>query len=352
MHTTDRAHDQLVRELLELAPPPDPQPLDDQSRARLESELLSVIHQHVIHEPVIHEPAIHRPARARARDLLGRVGPAALVAACLAAVVGVGALALQPSTPAQGPTALPVRAEPDAVRALDGLTSIALGTATPTVAEDQFVYVRSTVISNEGTLGGAVTLGEPHEREIWLSQAGSTDELGLIREDGQDWPVTSGGYVAPAGPERPTYRWLSSLPADPDALIKEIASRQHLGSPVSSDQYAFERIGDMISEGLVPPDLSGHLFQALTKIPGVEHTPDVQDAVGRRGFGISRTDEFSGVTAMWVFRPSSPVPLGTRWYLSGRGGSPAVLFGATAVLERGVADAIGVRPGDRGPAAT
>lgn len=336
--TDDPARDALVLDLRHLLPQPPSEPLSPQAHQRLEAELAAAI-------------AAESVPRWAPRRIAERGGPLVLVAACLTLVAGLGVAALRPTDPSPSSrpdsslAALPIQAGPAAVRALDGLTSVALRTAVPRVGEDQFVYVRSTVISNEGTWSGGVTLGAPHEREIWLSQAARTADLSLVREDGQDWPF-GGDYIAPAGPERPTYPWLTSLPADPDELLAVIGQAQHHASPITAEQYTFERIGDILSEGLVPSELSGALFQALTKIAGIDYVPDVEDAIGRHGFGISRTDEFSRVTSMWVFRADSPVPLGTKWFFSAKapGRGPGVLFGATAVLERGVADTAGVRP--------
>lgn len=326
-------HDRLIRDVRELAPAPATRPLADSTRARLEADLVAVIDRH--------------GPRARAREQLARMGPAVLVAACLVAAATLGALTITGGNPDGRPAALPVRAEPAAVHALDNLATVALTTATPTVRDDQYVYVRSTVISNDGEFDGPVTLGAPHEREIWLSQApGATSDAGLIREFGQDWPLWN-GYPTPAGPDRPTYQWLSTLPADPDRIIAELSSHQLPGSAQSSDQYTFERIGDIIAEGLVPPRLAEALFQAVTKIPGVTFVDRAEDAIGRTGFGIARTDESDAVTSVWVFRPGSPKPLGVRWYFSGPDSAPRqqALFGATAILERGVADQLGADPG-------
>lgn len=332
--TPDSEPDRLISDLRELAPPPAPPALSSTARARMEADLLAAI-----------ERASKGP-RARGREQLTRRGPAVLVAACVAAAAAIVTMSLTATSPDRVPTALPVLADAEAVHALDRLTTVALTTATPTVGEDQYVYVRSTVIANEGDFSGAVSLEEPREREIWLSQDPSpTKDSGLIRESGQDWPLRD-GYPAPAGPHRPTYQWLSTLPTEPDRIITELGGHQLPGSPLTTEQYTFERIGDLITEGLVPPDLSGALFQAVTKIPGVVHVARAHDAIERPGFGIARTDEFSGITTMWVFGPGSPTPLGTRWYLPGPASAPHqdTLFGATAILERGVADELGTRP--------
>jgi hypothetical protein len=326
----------VVAALRALAPCPDAPTLTEEARARLQGDVLARI-----------DHAEHGPAawlRGRAVSL----APLVLVGACFAAVAGLVLVSIFPSGSVEESTALPVVAEPAAVQALGVLAVVASDTASPVVGEDQYVYVRSTVITNEGELGGPVGLGAPHEREIWLSQATSTPDRGLIREFGQDWPLGGGG-ATPVGPDRPTVQWMSTLPTDPDRIITELSSHQEPGSPLSSDEYTFERIGDLISEGLVPPDLASGLFRAVTKIPGVTYVPDAIDAVGRRGFGIARTDEFSHITTMWIFRSGSPDPLGTRWYFSGPATDPAtnpaqVLFGATAILERGVSDHLGIAP--------
>lgn len=323
----------LIAELHELAPPPAPPGLSPAARARLERTLPTI------------NPESDRPTVDRARRFTSNFGPGVLVAACAISVAVLAGLAFSTPSTETPVEQLPVRADADAVRALDSLTVAASTIKTPVVADDQFVYVRSKVVTNEGALGEEVRLGRVHDREVWLSQSPASTDLGLIREWGQDWPI-NGGYVVPAGPDRPTYRWISALPADADRILTELANRQPSNSPQSVDQYTFERVGELMSEGLVPPDLAGALCQSLTKIAGVERISRTNDAIGRPGFGISRTDERTRLTTELVFRPGTPSPLGTRWYMPAASSSSRddVLFGATAVLERGVADRLGTQP--------
>ncbi|WP_182525142.1 CU044_5270 family protein [Nocardioides dongkuii] len=339
MTTTGTQHQQLLHDLRELAPAPAPGGVPDDARARIETVLLATIEE------------ASRPQRARGTQRLALLGPGVLVAACLAAIAALLTVSVV-GTSSDAPSAepLPVLADPGAVRALHGLAAAASTTPTPTVREDQFTYVRLTVIENEGHYGGGPELGAPHEREVWQSQVeAATKDQGLIREYGQDWPIVGAG--APAGRYRPTYRWISTLPRDPDELISELASHQDPESPQTSAQHVFETIGNLILEDLVPPDVAGTLLQAVTKLPGVELVEQAEDAIGRTGFGISRTDEFSGITAVWIFRPGSPMPLGARSYFAGPASAPdeVTLFGVSAVLERGVVDRIGVRPGAGDP---
>ncbi|MXG90560.1 CU044_5270 family protein [Nocardioides flavescens] len=329
--------DQLLSELRTLALRPDPAPLAPVDRARLEAAVV---------EAVVGAAGPRRSWR--------DVAPAALVAACLLAVLGLVAVPFVTSRPDTRPAALPVRAEPAAARALQGLATVALASTTPRVGADDFVYVRSTVISNEGAYGEGVELGAPHEREIWLSQQERPAASGLIREFGQDWPLSGAGRASAPGPDRPTYAWIDDLPTDPDRIVAELESRQPFGSEQSPEQYAFDRIGDIVTENLVPPELASALFEAVTRLDGVRLIDDVQDAIGRRGFGIARTDERFGTTTVWVFEPGSAVPLGVRWYLPGPSSDPQAmtLFGATAIQERGVASELGVAPGESADALT
>jgi hypothetical protein len=62
------------------------------------------------------------------------------------------------------------------------------------------------------------------------------------------------------------------LPDRPPTASSPNSAATNSGAPnKTNDQYVFERIGDLITEGLVPPRLAHALFQALTKIPGVSY---------------------------------------------------------------------------------
>lgn len=290
--------------------------------------------------------AIHHDAvgAARREQALRLAGPT-VVAASVAAVLGWCALAVggTSSTPRDH---RPVVAAPAAVVALHHASQAALLTSsTSPVGDDQFVYTRSTVVSNDGALGDGPVLGDPHEREVWVAQdPGPVDRVGVIREFGQDWPMEAGA-PAPVGMSRPTYEWLDSLPTDPDALLTEIENDVWpVDADLDPDQSVFSRIGGLVAEGLVPPRTMAALFEAVTRIPGVTVDPDATDAVGRHGIGVSRGDDV--IRSVWVFDPQTYEVLGTRDYLVTTGGD--VLFGATAVLERGVADRSGERPGYAG----
>ncbi|WP_432180571.1 hypothetical protein [Streptomyces sp. NBC_00063] len=112
---------------------------------------------------------------------------------------------------------------------LNQIADANLRTDTAPVKNGQYVYVRSTVRSNEGTFAGPVELGAPHRREAWMAQTSKpVKTLGIIKETGKDVPMP--GRLLPyesthdlvAGPERPTYACPASLPTDPDQLLDEL----------------------------------------------------------------------------------------------------------------------------------
>ncbi len=213
-----------------------------------------------------------------------------------------------------------------------------------TVRDDQFVYTRSAVISNEGRLGGEVTLGELHTRETWFAQ--DPDSYGwegnLIREFGQDWPIDYSG-PAPAGVDRPTYRWLTSLPDEPSALLDVLYDQAQFIERQEPEQAVFDLIGNLINEQALPPRTAAAFYRAATLIPGVEMDRRATDALGRPGTGISRTDSVFGTRNTWVFDSTTHKLLGMRYHFTSDSG-PDVLNGATAILEIDVVDRTGVAP--------
>ncbi|MDN4175550.1 CU044_5270 family protein [Nocardioides sp. SOB77] len=321
-------HDTHLLELRDELPPPQPIVLSREHRRALELRTRA---------------AVARSDRRRA--VAATAGPLALVAACVATVVALLATALPGGTStATEPERRPVAAAPAAAARLLSIADVAGRAAAPVVGRDQFVYVRSAVISNVGAVGHAPRLGEAHEREVWSGQdpssAGGRDDV--IREHGQDWPIVTVG-PDPAGAGRPTYAWLASLPTDPDRLLDEL---EGLAVPVGGqepEQAVFDLMTALVRETILPPELAGALLRAARLLPGVVLEPGATDALGRRGVGISRTDERFRARVPWVLEPTTGELLGTRDYLLGADGEPA-LFGATAVLERAVVDRAGQEP--------
>jgi hypothetical protein len=269
---------------------------------------------------------------------------AAVVVGCVASVAVWAALAIGgggASSPID--RSRPIAAAPAAVVVLQRASQAALvsQTSAVSVGDNQFAYTRSTVISNEGGYGGQPFLGAPHKREIWMSQdRDPVSEIGIIREFGQDWPMDA-GIAAPPSVVRPTYEWLDALPTDPDDLLTEIESDVAIGdSNGDRDQVVFNRIGTLVVEGLVPADVTSALFDAVTRIPGVATMSNATDALGRQGIGISRSD--GTLRSVWVFDPQSYEVLGTRDYFVMPGAD--LLIGASAILERGVVDQVGMTP--------
>lgn len=318
---------------VDLLPPPSAGTPTPAERARIERAL---------------REGLRAAARAERRAVVRRervrtVAVPGLALACLGAVVALVLVAV--GTPSAPPldTARPVAASAPAVQVLDAASRSVVHNDVPAPSAEQLVYVRSVAITNEGAFDGAVELGERHTREIWLSQeAGPTSDQGLIREFGQDWPIR-GGAGSPAGIRRPTYAYLAALPRDPDALLDELTAQLPTWDEARSvDQMLFDAVVDLVGEGLAPPDATAALYRALTRIPGVEVDEDARDLLGRPGVGITRAEDGYGTRTVVVIDPSTGETIGSRYLMAAPGGD--VVFGAIAVVARGVADSAGEVP--------
>ncbi|MGW0944323.1 CU044_5270 family protein [Streptomyces sp. NPDC002623] len=246
-----------------------------------------------------------------------------------------------------------------AVVTLDRIAAVALRTDVEAVGEDQFVYVRSRTAHNEGVFEGPVELGKLKERQVWFSQqAGATIDVGLIHEDGQDWPIEVGVVDGtdpkdagiPAGIDRPTYAWLASLPTDPEALLQLLyAETPEDETRNDRGQAVFNEIGNLIGEQIMPPATAAAFYQAAARIPGVTELPDAVDAAGRHGIAIAREDTVDGTRTEWIFDRTTLGYLGERTVFSRdteRAEAGTVLF-TSAVLERAVVGKRGQEPGER-----
>ncbi|MGX1547685.1 CU044_5270 family protein [Streptomyces adustus] len=291
-----------------------------------------------------------RPARRLLRPAL--LAPATALALAGALAVGV-ALNGNGGTP-QGASPHGAATDMRPVAALLGRISAAAGErTTPEVRDDQFVYTREKARGADLTSGKAV-LGPLREREVWAAQEpGPLRKLGLVREDGETLPInaefgdTDG---TPAGIDRATYRWLGSLPTDPDKLLAYLYANTPHAEGRGRDQAVFEQIGALLG-GMMPPDTAAAFYRAAAKIPGVSAAPRARDAIGRRGLGIARDDTDYGVRTEWVFDEKDYSYLGSRSYLikDTSYGKSGTLLSSEAELELAVVDKAGQQPaaGDR-----
>ncbi|MDI6409934.1 CU044_5270 family protein [Streptomyces albus] len=294
------------------------------------------------------------PAPARTRRLPLRRSTLWLPAAALALA---GALTVGLVTGGNGDDGSgPARAGHGAAGALlDRIANAAAEKDVAPVRDGQLVYVKSLTAGAEGRPDGTFEPGELHEREVWMSQRrGPVEKLGLIHEDGSWAPLTE--MVPPGSPgvregvDRPTYRWLATLPTDPDALLRKLDGLAEPGEGQERDQAVFELIGRLLGETVMPPETASALYRAAARIPGVTRTEDAVDAAGRHGIAVTRVDKKAATATSWIFDKRSLAYLGELSRLSKdtKAGKKGTVLEETAVLRRGVVDGYRQRPdGDR-----
>ncbi|MEW1567276.1 CU044_5270 family protein [Streptomyces sp. NPDC093509] len=282
---------------------------------------------------------------------------AGVVAAALAAALTVG---IGPGRGADGTAARPGASSAaggsrSAVVTLDRIAAVAMRTGVEPVDDGQFVYVRSTGADNEGVFDGPVKLGKMHERQVWFSQRQEpVTDVGLIRENGQDWPIEVGvpdgmspkDAAVPAGFDRPTYAWLASLPTDPEALLKTLYANTRVEKGDDRDQEVFDRIGDLISEQVMPSATAAAFYKATARIAGVTKVADAVDAAGRHGIAIAREDTRHATRTEWIFDPRTLDYLGVRTVFSRdtARAKAGTVYDTSAVMERAVVNKRGQEP--------
>jgi hypothetical protein len=288
-----------------------------------------------------------RPARPLLRPALLAPATALTLACVLAAGITLNGSGREPSGTASHRAATDMQ---PAAALLDRISDAAEERTAPTVRNDQFVYTREKTRGADQTSGKAV-LGPLMDREVWAAQEpGPLHTLGLIREDGETFPInadlgdTDG---TPAGISRPTYRWLSSLPTDPGKLLAYLYAKTPQVKGRERDQAVFDQIGSLLG-GVMPPRTASALYRAAAKIPGVTAAPQARDAIGRRGLGIARDDTRYGIRTEWVFNEKDFSFVGSRSYLTKDTsyGKAGTLLSSEAELELGVVDKAGQQPTD------
>ncbi|MFH9828841.1 CU044_5270 family protein [Streptomyces bobili] len=328
-------------EIARLLPAPAEWDLPREQHLRHRDLLMHHIDHDIDHDQV----ARTRPTRRLLRPAV--LAPATALALACAVTVGI---ALTGGDPAPAGTASH-RAATDmqpAAALLDRISDATETRAGRTVRDDQFLYTREKARGADLTSGKAV-LGPLMDREVWAAQEpGPLRKLGLVREDGETLPINAelgDTEGTPAGINRPTYRWLGSLPTDTDKLLTYLYSTTPQADGRERDQAVFEQIGSLLG-GVTPPRTAAALYRAAAKIPGVTPAPQARDAIGRKGLGIARDDTRYGIRTEWVFDERDFSFLGSRSYLTKDApyGKAGTLLSSVAELEHAVVDQAGRQP--------
>ncbi|MPY60408.1 CU044_5270 family protein [Streptomyces spongiae] len=250
-----------------------------------------------------------------------------------------------------------------AVVLLDRIADVAAKTEATPVRDDQLVYIKSMDAGAECQEDGPCAPGQLSEREAWWSQEpGPVKKLALFYEGDGYFPLREllppGSPGTAAGIDRPTYKWLASLPTDPDELLDELsrltkkeqaeAQAKEKGQEKGQEeaQVVFHKIGELLGN-IMPPRTAAALYEAAAKIPGVQLVDDAVDPAGRHGVGIRRVDKRTGWATEWIFDRDSLAYLGERTYLSKDtpSGKKGTILAETAILKQGVVDKYRQRPG-------
>ncbi|GDY51183.1 hypothetical protein SVIO_018060 [Streptomyces violaceusniger] len=247
--------------------------------------------------------------------------PLATATAVTAAIV-IGTAGSEPPAP-----------DREAVGLLNRIATVAAEKKPVPVRDDQYVCVStqgSQEIEGTGEDGGTQTF----RRSDWTAVNGKRPGLARItRLSGPPLPGHDARKGTPedmtlsADPNVTTYRELEALPTDPEALLKKIYADTGDEGSVNRGQ-ALERIGEMLADATLLPEVNAALYRAAAKIPGVSVVENAKDFAGRPGIGLSFEDRDDRDT--WVFDKKSLHYLGSD---------------EVALLGVGVVDEVGETPG-------
>ncbi|MER6624009.1 CU044_5270 family protein [Streptomyces sp. NPDC000931] len=237
-----------------------------------------------------------RPARA-ARPGRRMILVGAATAGALAVTAGIVATLPEDSTRAsagKGPQVLSADASADALELAAATVEKHDGTEP---GPKQWVYEKSTVFHQ----------GKPQSSEEWTRWDGTghanlpgippagdisdfdPDELQVWYGPDQEEKRQKEGYDDRS--QRQFYRFLATLPSDPDRMMKRIREEHAIGSVEGETraQRDWREIDVLYRSVLIPPNVQAGLFRALAKIPGTRVTTGVKDPLGRAAIGVSVT---------------------------------------------------------------
>ncbi|MGX1884435.1 CU044_5270 family protein [Streptomyces sp. NPDC055287] len=238
-----------------------------------------------------------RPAAVRTSLPRRRIVLVTAAATAALAVTGGVVASLPSHTPGTVPAAtgrqlLSARASADTLE-LAAATVEKLGAAEP--GPKQWVYEKSTSLGQ----------GEPQTSEEWTRWDGTgsarlpgippagdisgfdPDKLQVWYGPNQEEKWKKEGYDDRS--QRQFYRFLATLPSDPDRMMQRIREEHAIGD-IKGETVAerdWREIHVLYRSVLIPPNVQAGLFRSLAKIPGTRVEKGVKDPVGRPAIGVA-----------------------------------------------------------------
>jgi hypothetical protein len=345
----------------------------------------------------------------RRPDRRRRLLPAGAAVAVVLATALAAPLLLQPPTPGTqepGPGAdvagdVLAPTEPAAVKVLTTAAAAAARTLEPPFGPGKYWYVRergTKVGTNHDEAGSPKSFHwrRPYDNETWWTIDGKTRHRETHGRAQLLGPAERAVWVANGRPKLPgrevftfeespgtsdrsdgwlplTYEQIVKLPTDPARLTDVLSERLYAGQPNGScrippgwdprrplvrcphrpvtDVDRFGAIVFLVTNYPLPAELRSALYQALTRLNGIELTGEVTDLAGRRGVGVTigpLEEERVPRRSVLIFDPATGRLLGSRSVLAaevpGWSLTPGTVMEETTFLEMSVVDSPTTRP--------
>jgi hypothetical protein len=346
--------------------------------------------------PADRDMAVDLDARRKARQVRRRLLPAGAAIAVVLATALVAQLVLHdPARVTQDQDAVLATAEPAAVKVLTTAAAAAARAPEPALGPGKYWYVRergTSVGGNEDQFGTPKSFHyrTPYDNETWWAPDGVLRTRQSFGRPRFLSPADRDVWVANGRPELPgpsvhideegpgisdrsdgwlpmTYQQIIKLPTDPAQLSDVLSERLYAGQPVGScpvplgpdgrcphrpvtDLDRYGAIVFLLTHYPLPAQLRSALYQALTRLDGIELTGEVTDLAGRRGVGVTigPTEEKLPRRTVLIFDPATGRLLGTRSVLAtdvpGTRLAPGTVMEEAAFVEMSVVDSPTTRP--------
>lgn len=185
------------------------------------------------------------------------------------------------------------------------------------IRDNQWIYVKTQGAQTRyaAEKGGATfESSESFTWETWIPVRFDPSREPVYRDSG-GWLRVS-ALPAKTAFERAvqgSYRDISSLPTDSDALLRlAYTNTSPKWKKADRDEAVAESLRALLSESLLPPKIQAALYEAYAKLPGITVVPSVTDAAGRNGTGLKDPDPV--LPTIYIFDKKTSEYLGKKSY--------------------------------------